>query len=251
MDDNYLRINKIRTVINIFTAVVFSLFTAYHIYLLFNTEANRFGRVFGLIPFILLIAASVFALIPVPAFRIIRTVFMIAGLSLYIAVRFVNASAVFGRMDFADIPSVLNCAIFVFSQAAKLVLLFYYVVFRRNQKLNSKRKAVIVLMLFVIVMYVLCLILECVLILKYGSNIDLSRKFTLISRFLYCSGFVSIAVSFMLPVREIQDPNDSMNQPADDDLLLSTSETNQKKPKNKNKNKRKRLPTDYDDDFVL
>ena len=50
-----------------------------------------------------------------------------------------------------------------------------------------------------------------------------------ISRFLYCIGFVSIAVNFMLPVHKVSKSNDFMNQPpVDDDLLFSTSESNKK-----------------------
>ena len=50
-----------------------------------------------------------------------------------------------------------------------------------------------------------------------------------ISRFLYCIGFVSIAVNFMLPVHKVSKSNDFMNQPPeDDDLLFSTSESNKK-----------------------
>ena len=85
-------------------------------------------------------------------------------------------------------------------------------------------------------------------------NIDLSRKFTLISRFLYCIGFVSIAVNFMMPVQAREDLDDLMNQPPhDDDLVFSTSESSAKKQNKKktNKNKQKRLPSDYDNDFVL
>ncbi|MEE0840983.1 MAG: hypothetical protein U0L72_10655 [Acutalibacteraceae bacterium] len=84
-------------------------------------------------------------------------------------------------------------------------------------------------MSFVIVLYVACLIMECVLLMKYRMNIDLSRKFTVISRFLYCIGFVSIAVNFMLPVQKLEDTDNLMNQPPeDDDLLFSTSESNEK-----------------------
>ena len=74
-----------------------------------------------------------------------------------------------------------------------------------------------------------------------------------ISRFLYCIGFVSIAVNFMLPLQKLEDTDDLMNQPPEDDLLFSTSESSAKKQNKKktNKNKQKRLPSDYDNDFVL
>ena len=89
--------------------------------------------------------------------------------------------------------------------------------------------------------------------MKYRMNIDLSRKFTVISRFLYFIGFAGIAVNFMLPVHKVSKSNDFMNQPPEDDLLFSTSESSAKKQNKKktNKNKQKRLPSDYDNDFVL
>ena len=96
--------------------------------------------------------------------------------------------------------------------------------------------------------------MECVLLMKYRMNIDLSRKFTVISRFLYFIGFAGIAVNFMLPVHKVSKSNDFMNQPPeDDDLLFSTSESSAKKQNKKkaDKNKQKRLPSDYDNDFVL
>lgn len=249
MNKSNLRIFKIKTFTNIFTAVAFSLFIAYYVFLMFSTNANRLGRLLGIIPFLFLVAATVFALIPGQAFRITGTVFMITGLLLNFSLRLVNAGSVFGRLDFADIPSVLNCAVYVFSQTAKLILLVYFLVFRRSQKLNSKRKTVIFLMSVVIALHVLCFILECVLIMKYGMNIDFSRKFTLLSKLLYCSGFVSLAVGFMLPVQEITDPDNLLNQSQkDEDFMFSVPESGEEQTDNNNN---EYLPASYDDDFVL
>ena len=62
-----------------------------------------------------------------------------------------------------------------------------------------------------------------------------------ISRFLYCIGFVSIAVNFMLPVHKVSKSNDFMNQPPeDDDLLFSTSESSAKKQNKKKADKNKK-----------
>ena len=56
----------------------------------------------------------------------------------------------------------------------------------------------------------------------------------------------------MLPLQKLEDTDDLMNQPPEDDyLLFSTSESNKKKQIKTNKNKQKRLPSDYDNDFVL
>lgn len=254
MNESYLKINKIRTFINIVTATAFLLFSAYHIYLFTQITASRPGRLLGIISFLCLAFAAVSTMIPKPAFRLLRTVLMIGGLALNFIIRLFNAGVIFGRLDFANIPSVLNCAIYVFSQLAELLLLVYYVFFRHNPKLNSKRGLVIFLMTFVILLYAACLVMECVLLMKYRMNIDLSRKFTVISRFLYFIGFAGIAVNFMLPVHKVSKSNDFMNQPPeDDDLLFSTSESSAKKQNKKkaNKNKKKRLPSDYDNDFVL
>ena len=89
-------------------------------------------------------------------------------------------------------------------------------------------------MAFVIVLYVACFVIECVLLMKYRMNIDLSRRFTVISRFFYCLSFVGMAVNFMLPVQEIEAPDDLMDQPTDDDILFSTSESSAKKSRKKN-----------------
>ena len=252
MNKSYLKINKIRTFINIVTAAAFLLFSAYHIYLFVQITASRPGRMFGIISFLCLAFAAISAMIRKPAFRVLRTVLLIGGLALNFIIRLFNAGAMFGMLNFAYVPSVLNCAVYVFSQLAELILLVYYVFFRHNPKLNSKRGLVIFLMSFVIVLYAACFIMECVLLMKYRMNIDLSRKFTGISRFLYCIGFVSIAVNFMLPLQKLEDTDDLMNQPPEDDyLLFSTSESNKKNQIKTNKNKQKRLPSDYDNDFVL
>lgn len=253
MNESYLKINKIRKCINIVTAAVFLLFSAYHTYLFFQITTSRPGRLLGIISFLCLAFAAMFTLIPKRAFRKLRTVLMIGGLVLNFSIRLFNAGAMFGLLNFAYVPSVLNCAVYVFSQLAELLLLVYYVFFRHNKKLNSKRKFVIALMSFVIVLYIACFVMECVLLIKYRINIDLSRRMTVISRILYCIGFVSIAVNFMLPVHKVSKSDDFTNQPTDDELLFSSTESSTKKPdrKAKNKYKQKRLPNDYDNDFVL
>lgn len=213
---------KLSNAVHLLTALCFMFFTAYHLFLFVEVSSNRIGRILGILTFLLITVASFFALSPKPTFRIVRSVTMIVGLSLNFIIKLFNAPLLFGSLDFSDIPSVLNVFVYIFAQTAELLLLLFYLIFRHNSKLNSKRKLVIGFMSFVILLYVSCLIMECVLILKYYSNIDLSIKFTLISRFLYCFGFVGIAVSFMLPVNKIDSQNDMMNQaPDDDDFMFS------------------------------
>lgn len=250
MKRSLMRIKKTRMFINILTAAAFLLFSAYHTYLFIEIPVSRPGRMLGIISFLCMAFAAIFALIPKPGFRIVRTVLMISGLALNFGIKLFNAGDIFGRLNFSDITSVLCFAIYIFSQLAELLLLFYYIVFRHNQKLNSKRKTVIAMMSVVILLYVSCLVIDCVLILKYHVNIDLSLKFTLLSRFLYFAGYVGIAVNFMLPVQAIKDPNDLMNRPpADNDLMFSVSEGSMEKPDKSEMEKP--LPEGYDNDFIF
>ena len=268
MDQSFIRISKFRKCINIVTAVAFLLFCAYHTYLFVKIPVSRPGRMLGIISFFFLAMAAVFTLIPKPVFRILRTVLMIGGLGLNFGIKLLNAPGMFGALDFNNILSVLNCGVYVFSQLAELLLLIYYLTFRHNQRLNSNRKAVIIMMSVVIALYLSCLVMECVLIIKYRMNIDLSGKFTLLSRFLYFAGYVSIAVNFMLPVQEIDDPDDMMNKPpADSDLMFSVSESSidkneAKKPlpegyandlkfSHSENNTDNSLPEGYDDDLLI
>ena len=216
---------KIRNGINLFAAVIFTLYIAYQFYLLFQMDTNKVGRILGLCFFAFIAIASYFSLIPLPPFRLARAALLIAGLSFNFIFKMLSADRYFYNIDFSNIPSVLNCAIFVFSQAALFILLLYYVIFRHNVKLNSNRKTVVALMITAIALYVLCLIMECVMILNYNLNIDSSIELTLLSRFLYCIGFVSIAVSFMIPVSEIDDALNPYINPENDvndlDLVMS------------------------------
>ena len=55
------------------------------------------------------------------------------------------------------------------------------------------------LMSFVIALYVVCLVSECILLIKYRIYIDLGLKSTVASRFCYYFAFIGMAVGFMLP----------------------------------------------------
>ena len=184
------------------TALLFTLFTAYQVYLLVVLKTNwenRVGRLSGIILFIFISVSTVFAIIPRPVFRVLSSVLLIVGLSLNIIFKLTNAIAVFERLNFAVIPSVLNCAVYVGSQVAAFVLLLYFVVFRRREKVGAKRILAVVLMSFVIALYVVCLVSECILLIKYRIYIDLGLKSTVASRFCYYFAFIGMAVGFMLP----------------------------------------------------
>ena len=237
---------KLGTAINIITAVMFTFFTAYQIYLLIQIDTQRNGRLIGIIFYLFITAASFFALVHKTGLRIARSVLLIAGLLLLFGIKLFNASAIFGSLDFANAPSVLRCAVYVVSQLGTIMLAVYYLFFRHNKKINSKRKLIVALMAFVIVLYVSVLIMECVLIMNYRVNIDLTRKYTVIGRLLYCFGFVSMAAGFMLPIRGLIDPEDMQKQAADeDDLVFSNSE------KIKSSSKKKPMQAEFDKDFVI
>ena len=233
---------KLGIAINIITAVMFTFFTAYQIYLLIQIDTQRNGRLIGIIFYLFITAASFFALVHKTELRIARSVLLIAGLLLLFGIKLFNASAIFGSLDFANAPSVLRCAVYVVSQLGTIMLAVYYLFFRHNKKINSKRKLIVALMAFVIVLYVSVLIMECVLIMNYRVNIDLTRKYTVIGRLLYCFGFVG----FMLPIRGLIDPEDMQKQAADeDDLVFSNSE------KIKSSSKKKPMQAEFDKDLVI
>ena len=222
VEGSNLKISNI--IVYIVTGLSFALFTAYQVFLAVQIPEQRAGRIIGIVFYVFLTAASFLALIRIPVLRITRSVLLLAGLLLLFAMRLFSASAVFGSLDFANTPSVLYCAVYVFSQLGTFILAFYYLLFRRN-KINRKRKLIAALMSIVIVLYVSVLVMECVLILKYRVNIDLSVKFTVLSRILYCLGFAGTAVGFMLPVQEPAAPEDMLNQAMDEgDLVFSNSE---------------------------
>ncbi len=197
-----------RKVINILTGLFFTTFTAYHIFLFAQIEVNRFGRLLGIVVFLCFSAASFFALVPKTAFRIARTALLIAGLTFNFIFKLFNAQVVFSTLDFSYLPSILNCAVFIFSELGLLILLVYYLFFRLSMKKRSKRKAKTrkklsaILMSVVILLFVLCLVMECVLLLRFNMNIDLGLNTTFVSRFLYCFAFVGMAIGFMLPNTE-------------------------------------------------
>lgn len=277
MNESFLRNHRRRTAANLLTAVCFSLLVLYQSYLYMHIEASRFGRMLGIVSFLFLAAASVLAMFPRSVFSMLRGVLMVAGLGLNFALKLLNFHVIFSNLNFDVMPSVLNCGIYAFQQSAELILLFYYVVFRHNRKLNSKRKFAVALMSFVIVLYAVSLVMECVLITKYHTNIDLSPQYTFASRFLYFFGYVSIAVNFMLPVPREQEMDELMDElPVEDELRFSVPDEerahieaaplqdddfllpgagSEKEPSNKEQGSRKKhpkkLPKNYDGDFIL
>ena len=175
---------KLGTAVNIITAVMFTLFTAYQIFLLIHIDAQRNGRLTGIILYLFLTAASFFALVHKPGIKFARSVLLIAGLLLLFGIRLINVPV----------------------------------------------------------------ILEYVLILKYRVNIDLSVKYTMLSRLLYCFGFVGMAVSFMLPIKGYSPSVKRMNQVSDEDAFVFSAPKKDKPHSDKDK---KRNPVLDEDGFVF
>lgn len=277
MKKSFLKNYRRRTAANLLTAVCFSLLVLYQSYLYVHIEASRFGRMLGIVSFLLLAVASVLAMIPRSVFSVLRVVLMAAGLGMNFALKLLNFHMIFSHLNFDVMPSVLNCGIYAFQQSAELILLFYYLVFRHNRKLNSKRKFAVALMSFVIVLYAASLVMECVLITKYHTNIDLSLQYTFASRFVYFFGYVSIAVNFMLPVPRKEEMNELRDKkpveyelkfsvpdeerahieaaPLQDDDFVLPGAGSEKEPSHKEHESRKKhpkkLPKNYDGDFIL
>ena len=218
-----------KLIVNLLTTLMFAAFTAYQVYLYFEIEEQRLGRLFGIGIFVCLFLASAFSLIRFDWARVIFRVLLIAGLIAYFLLKLLSINTIFSKLDFSNIPSVLNCAIFIFAELALLILVVYYLALRPNIYLRVKRKPTVILMSVVIALFVSCLVMECILILGFGMNIELKLRYTLISRFFYCFAFVGLAVGFMIPVslpgnmiKEIEDKKMQEFAPGevDDDFIF-------------------------------
>ena len=217
-----------KTILKLIPALLFTLYTIYHIVLLVKiTEGgystNITGRIIGIFIVFMIAVASWFALFPLRKIRVTRSILLYIALSLSFVLKFFNANGIFSKLDFASIPSVLNCAVFIVSQTALLLLLIYYMVIRHNKKLNSNRKLVVALLSVVTALYALCLVMECVLLLKYRFNIELNLKYTLASRLLYYFGFIGMVLSFMRPLARESSPDQDFYEEQNKDNIIVTS----------------------------
>ena len=247
MKESNLKIAK--TIVRLFTAASFLLFTAYQVFLLIQITTQREGRLIGIVFYAFLTAASFLSLIHKRGFRILRSVLFVSGMIALFVVRLFSAPRTFEALDFSNMASVLNVAVYVASQLGTLIFVFYYLAIRTNKKIKNKRKITMVLMTAVIALYALSLILECVMILKYRMYIDLSRKFTVIGRLLYFFGFAGTAVNFMLPSsRGKSSTEEYINKEQNDAEVLVSSE---KKDKPRSDKDKKRNPVLDDANIVF
>ena len=193
MIERVLSNRKLQSFVRWATALAFALFTAYQLYVS-HTEIYRLGR---------LIAASVYLAITVASFlafsgsirwQNIRSILMLIGLSLLFLIRLLKIPALIQLLYQVDILTVLNFAAYVLPQIGTILLLVLCLN-RRSPFMSFK--ATVPLIPVVIALYVLCLAAECVMIIRYGMNIELGLKLTLISRLLYFGGFAGTAFSFL------------------------------------------------------
>lgn len=199
MKKSILRNKKVQFIIRLITALSFTLFTAYQVYLAVQAESSRVGRLIGIVFYMMIVGASFLGFSDRYGLWIAHSVLLVTGLILLFSMRLFNASAVFEYLDFSKIPSVLNCAVYILSQLGTLVIVAGYLMLRVDLTQSKMQKLAVILMSVAIALYALCFMIECVMIIKYRMNVELSVKLTLLGRLLYFIGFAGTAFCFMLP----------------------------------------------------
>lgn len=222
MKESIFRNRAFQTIFKLITALSFTLFTAYQIYLAVNIETNRVGRLIGIVFYLLLTVAAYLSFSEKDSVWTAHSVLTVAGLVLLFAMRLMNIGTVFGNLSFSKPATVLNAAVYILSQLGTLVLVAGYLILRADLTKKQMRRAIITLMTIAIVLFTLHFILECVLMIKYRMNIDQSLKFTLISRVLYYFGFAGTACCFMLPV-----PKRKPKEPKAGQFIYSSKKDNE------------------------
>ena len=199
MKESIFRNRAFQTIFKLITALSFALFTLYQIVLAVAIENNRIGRLIGIAFYLMLTVASFLDLSEKDSVWIAHSVLLVAGLVLLVAMRLLSVVTVFGNLNFANTASVLNCAIYILSQLGALVLIAGYIMLRTDLTERKMQRVIIILMIIAVALFTLHFALECVLMIKYRVNVELSLKFTLISRALYFLGFAGTALCFSLP----------------------------------------------------
>ena len=199
MEESRLSNKKFQYFIKIATALSFTLFLIYQVVLTVQIDTNRVGRLIGIGFYLLLTVASYLSFSEKYSVWIAHSVLFVAGLVMLFSMRLFNLSAFIEQLDFSNLPSVLNFLSYILPQIGTLVLVAGYLALRADLENRTIQILETVLMTVAIVLYVLTFIIECVLIIVYRINVDVSRKLTLLSRLLYCMGYVGTAISFTLP----------------------------------------------------
>ena len=187
---------KLHRALKILTGLSFLLFIAYQILMTFLIEETRTGRIIGISCYVLITVSSFLAIGHKFWVSVMRNVLMVAGLSLLFFVKLLNIQPLFEVLDFAYTVTVLNCAVLVLSELGTALLVIFYLAIRGRAK---KRRTSVIMMSVIILIFAACLVMECILLIKYRVNIDTSLKLTFISRFFYFFGFTGTAIVFCLP----------------------------------------------------
>lgn len=199
MRDSLLYNNKFQFFIRLLTALSFGLFAAYQIFLILQIEENRIGRLIGIPFYLVLTIVSFLMFADNRKAGIARTILFVGGMTLLVFVKLINIPVLFGNVNLSDLPSVMNCVVYVLSQLGAICLIVYYITLRNSNEFRKKQTLRVVLSLIIAALYLACLVMELIMLLKYRANIDLGLKLTFLSRFLYFFGFAGTAVCLMLP----------------------------------------------------
>ena len=222
MRESLLYNDKFQLFIRLLTALSFGLYTVYQIYLSVMIEESRFGRLIIVFILLLITISSVLMFFDNHKAAKARTILFVLGMLLLIFVKMINIPVLFGNLDSSDPVSVMNCVIFVLTQLGAIGLVVYYITLMSSSEFRKKQVLRVVLSLIIASFYLACLIMELIMITKYGAIIDTSRKLTILSRFLYFFGFGGTAICLMLPALlvEVQHkPGEFVYSEEDDDEI--------------------------------
>lgn len=199
MNKKFLKSRITQYTLKFLTAICFLLFTAYQVYLLAEIPTTRPGRLTLIVFYAFITVASFLVFSHNTKVRVLRTVLMVAGLWLLFLVRLLNLAPFVDLMDPAKPHTILNFAQYVCTQVGTLVLLVEYLIARSKIKQEVRLKITLALMIAAMVLYTSCLVMECIMILRYNFFIDTSVKLTLIARLLYFFAYVGTAFIWRLP----------------------------------------------------
>ena len=224
MKESIIKNTTVQNIIKFSTALAFALFTLYQLFLTLLIETSRAGRIIGIVVYLLITLASFFGIVDNVPVRITRLILLMTGLTLLFAVRLLNAPVIFSSLDFNNVPSVLSFSVYILMQFGTLLLIAGYLILRSKIKKETKRKILVIMVSVAVAVYFLILIMESIELVVYHLNIELRLRYTLISRFVYFFAFSSMALSYLLPVPDLEKEDKSgqfvYSEDVDDELDL-------------------------------
>lgn len=204
MRESLIYNEKFQFFIRLFTAISFALFTAYQIYMTVQSEAARYGRLIAVICYLVITIASFLMFSDNRKAAKARTILFVAGMLVLIFYKLMNIPGLFGKLSMSDPVSVMNCAVYVLAQLGSIGLVVYYVTLRTSEDFGKMQTLRKVLSFIIAAIFLICLIMELIMIIQYRANIDTSVKLTILSRFLYFFGYAGTAICLMLPALLIE-----------------------------------------------